>query len=148
MIKNNYVLTSDGNFISEEELYHYGVPGMKWGVRKNRDTVGAKSRKARQSSNDSNKTGGKKSVKSTASKKNTKKNTKKKTQSQKDKEDLQRISNALDLHMKAQKISFLNTATGIALRSAGYDRAATLLGEVGNLQVSSYSMASAYDFWR
>ena len=34
MPNNNYVLTSQGSFLSEEELYHYGVPGMKWGHRK------------------------------------------------------------------------------------------------------------------
>ena len=34
MPNNNYILTSQGSFLSEEELYHYGVPGMKWGHRK------------------------------------------------------------------------------------------------------------------
>lgn len=42
----NYILTSQGNFASANELYHYGVLGMKWGVRKGtyynetHDTVG------------------------------------------------------------------------------------------------------------
>ena len=34
MSNTNYILTSNGNFISEDELYHWGIKGMKWGVRR------------------------------------------------------------------------------------------------------------------
>ena len=34
MPDTNYILTSDGNFISENELYHWGIKGMRWGVRR------------------------------------------------------------------------------------------------------------------
>ena len=30
----NYVLTTEGSFLGESELYHHGVPGMKCGRRK------------------------------------------------------------------------------------------------------------------
>lgn len=34
MSNNKYVITSNGSFYSADELYHYGVKGMKWGQRK------------------------------------------------------------------------------------------------------------------
>ena len=34
MSEMNYVLGPNGNFISEDELYHYGVLGMKWAVER------------------------------------------------------------------------------------------------------------------
>lgn len=31
---SNYILTSNGSFISQNECYHHGIKGMKWGVRR------------------------------------------------------------------------------------------------------------------
>lgn len=43
---SKYILTADGKLYhydaSESELYHYGVPGMKWGVRNKRELKVAK----------------------------------------------------------------------------------------------------------
>lgn len=31
MSNANYILTSDGSFIGDDEVYHYGIKGMRWG---------------------------------------------------------------------------------------------------------------------
>ena len=37
----NYILTSDGSFISDEELCHYGIKGMRWGLRRYQNPDGS-----------------------------------------------------------------------------------------------------------
>ena len=31
---SNYIITSTGSFVAEDELYHHGIKGQKWGVRR------------------------------------------------------------------------------------------------------------------
>ena len=41
MLTTNCILTPNGNFISENELYHHGIKGMKWGVRRYQNPDGS-----------------------------------------------------------------------------------------------------------
>ena len=38
---SDYVLTPDGRFVNENELYHWGIKGMKWGVRRYQNSDGS-----------------------------------------------------------------------------------------------------------
>lgn len=44
---SNYYLANDGGFLTEDELMHYGVVGMKWGVRRARNKGTSYSYKSR-----------------------------------------------------------------------------------------------------
>lgn len=38
---SDYILTPDGGFVNENELYHWGIKGMKWGVRRYQNSDGS-----------------------------------------------------------------------------------------------------------
>lgn len=41
MPDTNYILTSDGTFMSGSELLHYGTKGMRWGIRRYQNPDGS-----------------------------------------------------------------------------------------------------------
>ena len=141
------------NRYSTNELYHFGVKGMKWGVRKAREATSGGSKKrslydrvtgADKIYDKIMKDFDKRSSKSKSGKTNTNKT--KKVSNNKDKTE--RMIKALELQQKAQTMSFIKSASTMALRSAGKDSAARFVNDFGNWQVSRMSAAAGYDFWR
>ena len=124
------------------ELYHHGIKGQKWGVRRyqNKDGSLTPSGKKRYNSDDpiKNKVNDSKSTK------------KRKTMSkaEKDKEDIKRMIKALDDHQKSMKASVLTTTATAAARATGHDYVSSFLEGSGRTYVSHLSANSGYDFWR
>lgn len=38
---SNYIISDNGGFVTEDELYHWGIKGMKWGVRRYQNADGS-----------------------------------------------------------------------------------------------------------
>ena len=41
MSDTNYIITSDGTFMSDNELLHHGIKGMRWGIRRYQNPDGS-----------------------------------------------------------------------------------------------------------
>lgn len=37
---SKYIITPSGNFVSTDELYHWGIKGMRWGIRRYQNADG------------------------------------------------------------------------------------------------------------